>query len=87
MNTYIYIYVYLQLFSFLPEPVPEDLYLDNLKTGKLFNKNVLWTFEGLKMLVGTDLPILKSGDNSRQSLGLRYNIYFKLIFKNFILNS
>lgn len=79
--------LYLQPFSFLPEPMPENMYLDNLKPDQLFNQNVLWTFEGFKMLVGTDFPILNSGDNSRQSLGLRYIVYFKLIFKNCILNS
>lgn len=67
---FVYVYVfYLQSFSFSPE----DLYLDNLKT----NQNVLWKFEGLQMLLGTDLPIFNSGNNSYQSLRLRYNIYFK----------
>lgn len=64
---------YLQQFNFLPEPMPEDMYPYNLETNKLFSHTFLWKFEGLRMLIGTDLPIFKSANNnSCLSLRLRY---------------
>lgn len=68
----------------LPEPTPEEEFPDDPKTHRLFNQNVLWNFEDLQMLLGTDLPIFGGGTYPCLSLRLRYNVYlfyteFKII--------
>ena len=37
-----------------------------------FSKNIIWTFEDLRMLIGTDLPIFGGGTHPCLSLRLRY---------------
>ena len=37
-----------------------------------FSRNVMWTFEDLRMLIGTDLPIFGGGTHPCLSLRLRY---------------
>lgn len=36
-----------------------------------FSRNVMWTFEDLRMLIGTDLPIFGGGTHPCLSLRLR----------------
>ncbi|VVC32394.1 Hypothetical protein CINCED_3A025206 [Cinara cedri] len=55
----------------LPEPTPEEEFPDDPKTHRLFNQNVLWNFEDLRMLLGTDLPIFGGGTYPCLSLRLR----------------
>ncbi|KAL4111775.1 hypothetical protein QTP88_015664 [Uroleucon formosanum] len=55
----------------LPEPTPEEEFPDDPKTHRLFNQNVLWNFEDLQMLLGTDLPIFGGGTYPCISLRLR----------------
>jgi len=63
--------------------IPEEIFPNDPQKHQLFNRNVLWDFEDLKMLIGTDLPVFENGNNSSLSLRLRYNIYL-LIFFNII---
>lgn len=39
--------------------------------GQPFSKNIIWTFEDLRMLIGTDLPIFGGGTHPCLSLRLR----------------
>ncbi|XP_050421584.1 erythroid differentiation-related factor 1 [Adelges cooleyi] len=55
----------------LPEPSPEEEFPDDPKTHRLFNQNVLWNFEDLQMLLGTDMPIFGGGTYPCLSLRLR----------------
>ncbi|XP_050543387.1 erythroid differentiation-related factor 1 isoform X2 [Daktulosphaira vitifoliae] len=55
----------------LPEPTPEEEFPDDPKTHRLFNQNVLWNFEDLQMLLGTDMPIFGGGTHPCLSLRLR----------------
>jgi len=65
---------YVQLAT-LPQSRPEEVFPDNPKMHKLFNHNVLWNFENLQMLIGTNLPIFRGGKYSSLSSRLRFNIY------------
>lgn len=47
----------------LPEPKQEE------KSSRSFNRNVLWTFEDIRMLIGTDMPIF--GGDHRPCISLR----------------
>ncbi|KAG6455737.1 hypothetical protein O3G_MSEX009378 [Manduca sexta] len=51
---------------FLPEP---DTRPEEPPTEHLYNRNVLWTFEDIHMLIGSDLPIF--GDEDRPCVSLR----------------
>lgn len=42
-----------------------------------FNRQALWTFEDIRMLIGTDLPIFSVGDHPCVSLRLRFSTGFK----------
>lgn len=64
----------------LPEPTPEEEFPDDPKTHRVFNQNVLWNFEDLRMLLGTDLPIFGGGTYPCISLRLRYKILFESWF-------
>lgn len=71
----------------LPEPTPEEEFPDDPKTHRLFNQNVLWNFEDLRMLLGTDLPIFGGGTYPCISLRLRlifnfnHNLWFCIKLK------
>lgn len=78
-NTYQLLLYFNQTFYFkyciqsvphLPEPTPEEEFPDNPKT-RLFNQNVLWNFEDMRMLLGTDLPIFGGCTDPCLSLRLR----------------
>ncbi|CAG5021015.1 unnamed protein product [Parnassius apollo] len=51
---------------FLPEP---ETKVEGPPNEHLYNRNVLWTFEDIHMLVGSDLPIF--GDKDRPCVSLR----------------
>ncbi|KAJ0170754.1 hypothetical protein K1T71_013526 [Dendrolimus kikuchii] len=51
---------------FLPEP---ETRADEPPNEHLYNRNVLWTFEDIHMLIGSDLPIF--GDKDRPCVSLR----------------
>ncbi|KAM3959812.1 LOW QUALITY PROTEIN: erythroid differentiation-related factor 1 [Aphomia sociella] len=51
---------------FLPEP---ETKAEEPPTDHLYNRNVLWTFEDIHMLIGSDLPIF--GDKDRPCVSLR----------------
>ncbi|XP_059045506.1 erythroid differentiation-related factor 1 [Achroia grisella] len=51
---------------FLPEPETKH---EEPPTEHLYNRNVLWTFEDIHMLIGSDLPIF--GDKDRPCVSLR----------------
>jgi len=51
---------------------------------QLFNQYVLWDFEDLQMLIGTDLPIFRDGNSSSLSSRLRFNIYLLIHYIIFI---
>ncbi|XP_053619855.1 erythroid differentiation-related factor 1 [Plodia interpunctella] len=51
---------------FLPEPETKS---DEIPKEHLYNRNVLWTFEDIHMLIGSDLPIF--GDKDRPCVSLR----------------
>lgn len=38
-----------------------------------FSKNIVWTFEDLRMLIGTDMPIFGGGTHPCLSLRLRFD--------------
>ncbi|XP_008180391.1 erythroid differentiation-related factor 1-like [Acyrthosiphon pisum] len=59
------------LASALPKISPEDVFSNSSQMHKLFNRHFLWDFEGMEMLIGTDLPIFGSSNNSRLSSRLR----------------
>ncbi|XP_004525344.1 erythroid differentiation-related factor 1 [Ceratitis capitata] len=52
----------------LPEPKVEENVPDP-KSSHVFNRNVLWTFEDIRMLIGTDMPIF--GGPNRPCISLR----------------
>lgn len=54
----------------LPEPKKEEN-LPDPKSDHVFNRNVLWTFEDIRMLIGTDMPIFGSSNRPCISLRLR----------------
>lgn len=56
----------------LPEPAPANEVPDPDSSFKhKFNRNVVWTFEDIEMLIGTDLPIFGGGTHPCISLRLR----------------
>jgi hypothetical protein len=52
----------------LPDPKQEENNPDP-KSDHVFNRNVLWTFEDIRMLIGTDMAIF--GDQNRPCISLR----------------
>lgn len=54
----------------LPEPSGEENVPDP-QTNHTFNRNVVWTFEDIRMLIGTDMPIFGSANRPCISLRLR----------------
>uniref|UniRef100_A0A8D9EM91 Erythroid differentiation-related factor 1 n=1 Tax=Cacopsylla melanoneura TaxID=428564 RepID=A0A8D9EM91_9HEMI len=55
----------------LPEPPAEKENPDPSSTRHKFARNVIWTFEDIQMLLGTDLPIFGGGTHPCLSLRLR----------------
>uniref|UniRef100_A0A182P9L4 Erythroid differentiation-related factor 1 n=1 Tax=Anopheles epiroticus TaxID=199890 RepID=A0A182P9L4_9DIPT len=55
----------------LPEPTKEEHYPDAQQTNHMFNRNVIWTFEDIRMLIGTDMPIFGGANRPCISLRLR----------------
>ncbi|XP_076260625.1 erythroid differentiation-related factor 1 isoform X2 [Rhynchophorus ferrugineus] len=53
----------------LPDPKPNTEYPDSNQFE--FNRNVVWTFEDIEMLLGTDMPIFGGGTHPCISLRLR----------------
>lgn len=53
----------------LPEPNIEENLPDPEHTNHTYNRNVVWTFEDIRMLIGTDMAIF--GGNSRPCISLR----------------
>ncbi len=47
-------------------------------------RNILWTFEDMRMLIGNNMPIFGGGKQPCVSLKLRYSISF-LVFRSFLL--
>lgn len=54
----------------LPEPSVEENVPDP-KTNHIYSRNVAWTFEDIRMLIGTDMPIFGSAHRPCISLRLR----------------
>ncbi|XP_037907220.1 erythroid differentiation-related factor 1 [Hermetia illucens] len=54
----------------LPEPDIEENVPDP-NSNHVFNRNVVWTFEDIRMLIGTDMPIFGGGTRPCISLRLR----------------
>jgi len=75
--------IYVQLASTLPKISPEDVFSNSSQMNKLFNRHFLWDFEGMQMLIGTDLPIFRNSNNSSLSSRLRYNIFLLIHFMIF----
>nr|XP_018900109.1 PREDICTED: erythroid differentiation-related factor 1 [Bemisia tabaci]XP_018900110.1 PREDICTED: erythroid differentiation-related factor 1 [Bemisia tabaci]XP_018900111.1 PREDICTED: erythroid differentiation-related factor 1 [Bemisia tabaci] len=55
-------------YPYLPEPQEE---LPDPSTNHDFSRNVIWTFENIQMLLGTDMPIFGGGTHPCISLRLR----------------
>ncbi|XP_055548451.1 erythroid differentiation-related factor 1 [Wyeomyia smithii] len=55
----------------LPEPDEEENFPDPRETNHVFNRNVVWTFEDIRMLIGTDMPIFGGANRPCISLRLR----------------
>jgi hypothetical protein len=55
----------------LPEPRPEEN-LPDPRSNHKFARNVVWTFEDIQMLIGTDMPIFGGTTHPCISLRLRY---------------
>ncbi|XP_058823689.1 erythroid differentiation-related factor 1 [Topomyia yanbarensis] len=55
----------------LPEPDEEENFPDPRQTSHVFNRNVVWTFEDIRMLIGTDMPIFGGANRPCISLRLR----------------
>lgn len=64
--------------------MPEEVFPECPQINRLFNRNVLWDFNDLKMFIGTDLPIFRNDNNSSLSTRLRFNIFLLLHVLNFI---
>lgn len=60
--------------------MPEEVFPQRPQINQLFNRNVLWDFNDLKMFIGTDLPIFRNDNNSSLSTRLRFNIFLLLHF-------
>ncbi|XP_055390389.1 erythroid differentiation-related factor 1 isoform X2 [Condylostylus longicornis] len=54
----------------LPEPNIEENVPDP-NSSHVFNRNIVWTFEDIRMLIGTDMPIFGGGTRPCVSLRLR----------------
>ncbi|KAK9743775.1 hypothetical protein QE152_g8325 [Popillia japonica] len=54
----------------LPEPSPSEEVPDPTSFTHQYNRNVVWTFEDIDMLIGTDLPIFGGGTHPCISLRL-----------------
>jgi len=66
---------YVQLVFPLPKMIPEDVFPNCLQKHQLlFNRTVLWCFDDLQMLIGTDLPVFENGNNTSLSSRLRFSI-------------
>ncbi|KAB0799445.1 hypothetical protein PPYR_07325 [Photinus pyralis] len=57
-------------FTSLSEPAPEEVPDPRSHVHK-YNRNVIWTFEDIRMLIGTDMPIFGQGTHPCISLRLR----------------
>ncbi|CAG9818393.1 unnamed protein product [Phaedon cochleariae] len=55
----------------LPEPSPSTECPDSPTSDHAYNRNVVWTFEDIEMLIGTDMPIFGGGTHPCISLRLR----------------
>ncbi|KAG5878620.1 hypothetical protein JTB14_019523 [Gonioctena quinquepunctata] len=55
----------------LPEPSPSTECPDSSVPDHKYNRNVVWTFEDIDMLLGTDMPIFGGGTHPCISLRLR----------------
>lgn len=55
----------------LPEPSPAENVPDPESNVHKYNRNVVWTFEDIRMLIGTDMPIFGGGVHPCVSLRLR----------------
>ncbi|CAH1725638.1 unnamed protein product [Aphis gossypii] len=55
----------------LKQLMPEEVFPQRPQINQLFNRNVLWDFNDLKMFIGTDLPIFRNDNNSSLSTRLR----------------
>ncbi|KAL9697588.1 hypothetical protein quinque_001029 [Culex quinquefasciatus] len=55
----------------LPEPDEEEHSPDPHQNKHVFNRNVVWTFEDIRMLIGTDMPIFGGANRPCISLRLR----------------
>ena len=55
----------------LPEPDPGENDVPDPKTSKKFARNLLWTFEDIRMLIGSNMPIFGDADHPCVSLRLR----------------
>ncbi|KAJ8920435.1 hypothetical protein NQ315_005303 [Exocentrus adspersus] len=55
----------------LPEPSPSTECPDAPSSDHKFTRNVVWTFEDIEMLIGTDMPIFGGGTHPCISLRLR----------------
>ncbi|KAK9871242.1 hypothetical protein WA026_011517 [Henosepilachna vigintioctopunctata] len=58
-------------YTFLPNPAPDTETPDPETLGHKYNRNVVWTFENIQMLLGTDMPIFGRGTYPCISLRLR----------------
>jgi len=64
--------------------MPDEVFPERPQINRLFNRNVLWDFNELKMFIGTDLPIFRNDNNSSLSTRLRFNIFLLIHVLNFI---
>lgn len=55
----------------LPEPDEDENCPDPRQNKHVFNRNVVWTFEDIRMLIGTDMPIFGGANRPCISLRLR----------------
>lgn len=55
----------------LPEPDEDENCPDPGQRNHVFNRNVVWTFEDIRMLIGTDMPIFGGANRPCISLRLR----------------
>lgn len=60
---------HLQYGPLLPEPSFEENVPNPKHTKHTYNRNVIWTFEDIRMLIGTDMPIF--GGSTRPCISLR----------------
>uniref|UniRef100_A0A182QN91 Erythroid differentiation-related factor 1 n=1 Tax=Anopheles farauti TaxID=69004 RepID=A0A182QN91_9DIPT len=55
----------------LPEPSKDEHFPDSHQKNSTFSRNVIWTFEDIRMLIGTDMPIFGGANRPCISLRLR----------------